>query len=268
VEGRNLEVERRYADGRFESLQPLAEELVRAKVEIIVTAGTAAALAAKRATTTIPIIFSTGDPVLLGLVASLARPGGNLTGFSQASPEVTAKYLSVLKELLPGLQRIGVLWDEGNPYARAIRDQFAQVCQSLGLVQSSVEIDARSQISDAIAQLVQRRAQALVLPGQDIVWDHRLEIVDAAMKQGLPTMTEDPAIVQEAGALIAYSTTWAERFRLRAEYIDRILRGAIPADLPVQQPKKFELVVNLKTARALGLAIPKQLLLRADEIIQ
>src|SRR5262252_4575843 len=135
MEGQNLRVERRYDNGRFEALQPLAEELVRAQVEIIVTGGTAATLAAKRATTTIPIVFrAAGDPVLLALVASLARPGGNVTGYSVANPEVTAKYLSLLKELLPRLQRIGVLWDAGNPYARAVRGQFEQVCRSLDLV--------------------------------------------------------------------------------------------------------------------------------------
>ena len=268
VEGQNLEVERLYANGRFEALQPLAEELVRAKAEIIVTGGTAATLAAKRATTTIPIVFSTGDPVLLGLVASLARPGGNLTGLSQAGPEVTSKYLSLLKELLPGLQRIGVLWDMGNPYARAIRAQFEHVCQSLHLVPLNVEIDAAGELSDVIRQLVQRRAQALLLPEGDIVWQRRFEIVDAATKHGLPTMADDPAIVREASAPIAYNSTWVERFHLRAEYIDRILRGAKPADLPVHQPTKFELVINLKTAKALGLTIPKELLLRADEVIQ
>src|SRR5215469_9263971 len=135
VEGQNLHVERRFANGRLEALQPLAEELVRAQVEIIVTGGTPATLAAKRATTTIPIVFrAAGDPVLLGLVASLARPGGNVTGYSLANPEVTAKYLSLLKELLPRLQRIGVLWDAGNPYVRATRGQFEHICQSLGLV--------------------------------------------------------------------------------------------------------------------------------------
>ena len=170
VEGQNLQVERRYASGRSEELGPMAEELVRAKVEIIVTAGTAATLAAKRATSTIPIVFSAGDPVLVGLVASLARPGGNLTGISQAGPEVTAKYLSLLKELLPRLQRIGVLWDARNPYARAARDQFEHVCQSLDLVPIIVEIPTAGEIGGAIAQLAQQRAQALVLPTCDIVW--------------------------------------------------------------------------------------------------
>jgi putative ABC transport system substrate-binding protein len=267
VEGQNLHVERRYDNGRLEAQQALAEELVRAKVEIIVTGNTATTLAAKRATTTVPIVFRAGDPVLLGLVASLARPGGNLTGFSLAGPEVIAKSLSVLKELLPRLQRIGALWDMGNPYSRANRGQFEHICRGLGVVPVIVEISAASDMGGAFQQLVERRVQALVLEG-DIIWDRRFEIVDAAIKYGLPTMADDPEMVRETGALIAYSATWGEQFRLRARYIDRILRGAQPADLPVQQPTKFELVINLKTAQALGLTIPKQLLLRVDEVIQ
>jgi len=268
VEGQNLHVERRYDNGRSEALQALAEELVRAKVEIIVTLGTAATLAAKHATTAIPIVFSTGDPVLLGLVTSLARPGGNLTGISQASPEVTAKYLSVLKELLPGLQRVGVLWEVGHPYFRATRGQFEQVCRSLGLAPIIVEVSATNQISGAIAQLQRQRAQALVVGIGSFTWDHRLEIVDAATKQRLPTMTDDSQFTREAGALISYTRSQVEDDHLLAEYIDRILRGANPANLPIRQPTKFELLINLKTARALGLTIPKELLLRADEVIQ
>ena len=268
IEGKNLHVERRYDNGRSEALQSLAEELVGAKVEIIVTGGTPATLAAKRATTTIPIFFSVGDPVLVGLVASLARPGGNLTGFSQAGPEVTGKYLSVLKELLPRLQRIGVLWQAGNPYRRDTRSQFEHVCQSLGLVPTIVEIGAAGEIGGAIAQLVRQHTDALVLGNDALVWDHRFEIVDAATKHGLPTMAEFPAMVREAGALVTYSPTLVEQYRRRAEYIDRILRGTKPADLPVQQPTEFELVINLKTARALGLMIPKELLLQANEVIR
>jgi putative ABC transport system substrate-binding protein len=266
VEGKNLHVERRYDNGRSEALQALAEELVRAKVEIIVTGSTSAARAAKLATTAIPIVFSSGDPVLLGLVASLARPGGNLTGVSEAGPEMTAKYLSLLKELLPRLQRIGVMSEAENAYNRATRGQFAQVCELLGIVPIFVEIGATGEIGGAIAHLVRQHAEALVLLYS--VTDQRFKIVDAAMKHGLPTMTEDPDTVREAGALIGYDATPTERFRLRAEYIDRVLRGARPAELPVQQPRKFELVINLKTARALGLTIPRELLLRADEVIQ
>jgi putative ABC transport system substrate-binding protein len=271
VEGRNLQVDRRYDNGRSEALQPLAEELVRERVEIIVTGNTGATLAAKRATTKIPIVFrAAGDPVLLGLVASLARPGGNVTGYSVANPEVTAKSLSVLKELLPRLQRIGVFWDVGNPYNRANRSQFERVCKSLGFAPIIVEVGAGSEAGDAIvAQLVREGAQAVFLPKSSaFVWDHRLEIADAAVKHGLPTFAGDADMVRGAGALLAYDLLQGEEDRRRAEYIDRILRGAKPADLPVQQPTKFELVINLKTAKSLGLTIPQSLLLRADEVIQ
>jgi putative tryptophan/tyrosine transport system substrate-binding protein len=269
VEGQNLLVERRYANGRPEALQPLAEELVRAKVEIIVTAGTPDTLAAMHATSTIPIVFRTaGNPVLLGLVASLARPGGNVTGYTEVVSEVTAKQLSVLKELLPRVQRIGVLWEAGNPYIRAIRGQFERVCQSLGLVPIIVEIGAADEADGVIAQLVRQRAQALVM-SSGLGWEHdNLEgAIGVATKHSLPTMSDDSEIAR-AGALMTYGATWIEQHRRRAEYIDRILRGAKPADLPVQQPTNFELVINLKTAKALGLTIPKELLLRADEVIQ
>jgi putative ABC transport system substrate-binding protein len=269
VEGENLQVERRFAKGRLEALQSLAEELVRSRVEIIVTGGTAATLAAKHATTLIPIVFrSAGDPVALGLVASLARPGGNVTGFSKASPEITAKFLSVLKELLPRLERIGVLLQAGNPYNRAIRGQFEDACRSLGLAPLIVEIGAAGEIGGTIEQLVRQRAQALVLDSNGFVWDHRFEIVDAATKHGLPTMADDSDKVREAGALIAYSYFQLEEARVRAENIDRILRGARPADLPVRQPTRFELVINLRTARALGITVPQSLLVRADEVIR
>ena len=268
VEGENLHVERRYGNARPEQLPPLAEELLRTQVEIIVSWGTSATLAAKRATTTVPIVFNVGDPVLVGLVANLARPGGNLTGFSQAGPEVTAKSLSVLKELLPGLQRIGLLWDVGSPYARATRGQFERTCQPLGLMPIVVDITVSSDISDALAQFMQRRVQALVLPGHDMIWQRRSEIVEAATKYRFPIMAYDDAMVREAGALISYHAAVVEWTRIRADYVDRILRGAKPADLPVRQPTKFELVINLKTAKALGLTIPQSLLLRADEVIQ
>jgi putative ABC transport system substrate-binding protein len=269
AEGSNLHVERRYADNRTEALQPLADELVRANVEIIVTAGTAATVAAKRATNTIPIVIrSAGDPVLLGLVASLARPGGNVTGYSWVGPEVDAKFLTLLKEALPAVKRIGVLEWSADPYFRATREQFEHTCRSLQLDPAFAGIATASEIEGVIAQLARQHVQALVLRGSGFFYDHRFEFVGSGMKHGLPTLANEPEIVREAGALIAYSPTQAEQDRIRARHIDLILRGARPADLPVQQPTKFELLVNLKTARALGLTIPQALLLRADGVIQ
>ena len=267
VEGRNLHVERRYANGRWEALQPLAEELVRAKVEVIVTGGTAATAAAKRATTTVPIVFRAGDPVRSGLVASLARPGGNVTGFSLNGPEITEKYLSILKELLPGLKRIGVL-ESTNPYWLPLRGQFANACRAHGVEPVFVVFEAPSEIASAIAQLARERVQLVVLRADGFLFSHRFEIVEAAMKQALPTMAEQSDIVRDGGALISYAGKQVDEFPRTARYVDRILRGAKPADLPIEQATNFELVINLRTARALRLAIPQPLLLRADEVIQ
>jgi putative tryptophan/tyrosine transport system substrate-binding protein len=269
VEGQNLLVERRYGNEEREALQPLAEELVRARVDIIVTAGTPATLAAKHATTTIPIVFRyAGDAVRSGLVASLARPGGNVTGYSGESTELAGKQLSLLKDLLPQLRRVGVLEPVGNPYFRQLLRQFQQVCQSLGLEAVAVEITPASKIDAVIAELVRQHAEALVVPSQGAASQYRLEIFEIATKYGLPTMSNNDYMVQEGGALITYSPTSDEQDRIRAYHIDRILRGAKPADLPIRQPTKFVLIVNLKTARALGLTIPTELLLRADEVIR
>ena len=268
VEGRNLHVDRRYGNGRVETLQGLAEELVRAKVEVIVTGGTTATLAAKRATTTIPIVFSAGDPVLLGIVASLQRPSGNVTGFSQAKPEIAAKYLSLLKELLPALRRVGVLQYAANPYYRAARRQYEDVCRSLGLEPIFVEISEANEIEHAIAQVAQQGAEALVLRGDSFVSDYRLEISNAARKHYLPTLAEQPDLVRDGSVLVSYSAAGNEEVRRVASYVDRILRGAKPGDLPVEQPTQFELMINLKTAQALGLTIPQSLLVRANEVIR
>jgi putative ABC transport system substrate-binding protein len=268
VEGQNLLVERRYANGRDELLGPLAEELVRLKVEIIVTGGTAATLAAKNATTTIPIIiYSAGDPVRSGLVASLSRPGGNITGYSIVSPEIEGKRLAVLRELLPGLQRVGVLQDSTNPYYRDVRKEFEQTCRSLGLQPIMIEVAAAGELENAIAEMARQRAQALFVQGDGLFYDNRVPLISAALRYALPTLAAAREIV-EAGALVSYAPTNAEVDQRHAAFIDRILRGAKPADLPIEQPTKFELVINLKTAKALGITVPQTLLLRADEVIQ
>jgi putative ABC transport system substrate-binding protein len=267
MEGQNLHTERRYANGRFEALQPLAEELVRAKVEVIVTGGTAATKAAMRATKSIPIVFRIAyDPVGDGLVASLAHPGGNVTGFSAASPEVNAKYLSLLKELLPGLERIGVV-ESRNPTSSTVREPFTQSCRAVGIEPIFAEI-AEGDVDGPIDRLVQQRVQLLVLRSDGVMFDRRFDVVAAAMKHRLPTMSEQPDIVRQAGALMSYVLSEAEFVRRAASYIDRVLRGARPAELPIEQPSKFHLIFNLKTAKALGITIPKELLLRADEVIQ
>jgi putative ABC transport system substrate-binding protein len=267
VEGRNLLVERRSANGRAELLGPLAEELVRLKVEIIVTGGTAATLAAKNATTTIPIIiYAAGDPVRSGLVASLSRPGGNITGFSIIAPEMNAKRLALLQELLPGLQRVGVLARSNNPYFRAVRNEFEQTCRSLGLQPIIVEVAAAGELENAIAELARQRAQALFVQSDDLFTDNRVALMSAALRYALPTLASGEML--EAGALVSYLPDAAEQNQRTAAFVDRILRGAKPADLPIEQPTKFVLVINLKAAKVLGITVPQSLLLRADEVIQ
>src|SRR5689334_23376554 len=248
VEGRNIHIEWRYANNKAEALQVLTEELVRANVEVIVTNGTNAALAAKRATTIIPIVFAAADPVQFGLVASLARPGGNITGYSQAKPETSAKYLSLLKELVPSIRRVALLEHSANPYYRATRGQFTDSCRLLAMEPVFVEISSANEIEDAISWLPRQGVEALVLRGDIYLYEHRFEIGSAALKHRVPTMTEIPDLVREAGILVSYATAGNEGNRRLASYVDRILRGAKPADLPVEQPSKFELVIKIGRA--------------------
>jgi putative ABC transport system substrate-binding protein len=262
VEGQNLLVEQRYANGRAELLRPFAEELVRLKVEIIVTVGTAATLAAKNATTTIPILmYTAGDPVRSGLVASLSRPGGNITGFSVVGPELDAKRLALLRELLPSLQRVGVLENSTNPYYRAMRKEFEQTCRSLGLQPIFIEVAAEGELGNAIAELARRRAQALFVHRDTLFNNNRAPLMSVALRHALPTLAAYREIL-EAGALVSYEQSIAEQDQRFAAFVDRILRGAKPADLPIEQPTKFELGINLKVAKALSITVPQSLLLR------
>jgi putative ABC transport system substrate-binding protein len=268
VEGRNLVVERRYANGSTELLQPFAEELVQLKVELIVAFSTTATLAAKNATTTIPIVIkSAGDPVRSGLVASLARPGGNITGYSIVLPELNAKRLALLRELLPALQRVGWLENSTNPYYRAAREDLEQACRSLSIQPIFVQVAAAGELQGAVAEVARQRAQALLVPTDTLFYENRAEIMRAALKHALPTMAQRKTVLED-GALIAYDHTITEENYRNAAFIDRILHGAKPADLPIEQPTKFELIINLKTAKALGITIPSPLLLRADEVMQ
>jgi putative ABC transport system substrate-binding protein len=268
VEGQNLLVERRYATGRTELLPALAEELVRLKVEVIVTFGTNATFAAKNATATIPIIIkSAGDPARSGLVATLGRPGGNITGYSIISPELNVKRLALLRELLPAMQSVGWLENSTNPYYRAARKDLEEACRLLGIRPIFVQVAASSDLPDAVAEVARQRAQALFVPVDTLFYENRTEIMRTALQHALPTMAQRRT-VQEDGALIAYDPTEAEENFRNAAFIDRILRGVKPADLPIEQPTRFELIINLKTAKALGLTVPQALLLRADEVIQ
>lgn len=268
IEGRNLHVECRFANGRDEALNALAEELVRANVEVIVTQGSPETLAAIHATREIPIVFSVGDPVALGIVKSLARPGGNATGLSFAGPELEAKELTLLKEVLPTVRRIGVFEPAEHAYFQSTREQFKRSSRSLDLEPIFVEVAAASGIDGAMAQLARERVQAVLLRGSSFVQHFGDEITSAALKYRLPTMAEQPELVREGSALISYSVLLPEIDRRRSSYVDRILRGAKPRDLPIEQPTQFEMVINLKTAGALGITVPQSLLLRADEVIR
>jgi len=268
TEGKNLLIERRYANGRAELLRPFAEELVQLKVELIVVNGTAAALAARSATTTMPIIlWGAGDPVGTGLVATLARPGGNITGMSIEATELDAKRLSLLRELIPSARRVGVLVNSTNPLFTARNKANANVYKALGLQPIIIEVATESELVNAIDNMVRQRAQAVVVSADHLFIVNRDTILRAALKQSLPAIVEGREML-EAGGLVSYAISMPELRRRVAAFIDRILRGASPADLPVEQPTKFELGVNLKTAKALGITIPKDMLLRADEVIQ
>ncbi len=268
IEGQNLIVEYRYAGGRVELLRPFAEELVRLKVEIIATQGTDATLAAKNATSSIPIVFtSAGEPAGAGLVASLARPGGNVTGLSLMSQGTDAKRLSLLRELLPSAQRIGELVDPANPFVRTTRDEYEQVYQSLAMRPIFIEVTTAGELENAVAEVARRGGQALVVRAGLLFYPNRVTIMSAALRHALPTFVGGRPYL-DAGGLLSYSPDPTEQTRRFFAIIDKILRGSKPADLPVEQPTKFLLEINLKTAKALGLTIPQSVLLRADDVIQ
>jgi putative ABC transport system substrate-binding protein len=268
IEGQNLVVEYRYAGGKPELLRQHAEELVRLKVEIIGTLGTAAAIAAKNATTRIPIVMMTAaDPVRAGLVASLARPGGNITGFSIIIPELDAKRLGLLHELLPTAQRIGVLLYSAQPMNEILREESERLFRSLGMQRIVVAVAAASELENAVAEVARRRGQALMVADELLFYSNRVPLMRAALRHALPTIVVGRDYV-EAGGLLSLGFDDAEQERVFAYFVDKILRGAKPADLPVQQPSRFVLSINLQTAKALGLTIPQSLLLRADEVIQ
>jgi putative tryptophan/tyrosine transport system substrate-binding protein len=268
VEGQNLVLEYRAAAGHYERLPALAAELVQLKPDVIVTQGTPAALAAKDATTTIPIVMvGVGDPVGSGLVASLARPGGNITGRSVLSPELVGKQLEFLKDVLPTVSRVAVLWNPANP-AHALMVRAAEVAaQALGVQLYLVEARGPDAFDSAFAAMTSAHAGALLVLVDNIFFEHRRRLAELAAMSHLPTMHQDRALV-EAGGLISYAASPPDLWRRGATYVDKILKGAKPADLPVEQPTTFELVINLQTAQALGITIPPTLLILADAVIR
>ena len=267
IEGRTVAIEYRWAEGRSERLAEIAAEFVRLKVDIIVTGGTSAVSAAKQATSVIPIVFGVaGDPLGTGLVASLARPGGNVTGLSNQSADLAGKRLEILREVVPGLRRLAIMANIGNPIGVLEMGEVQAAARTLGLDVVASEIRRAEDIAAAIDAL-KGRADALYVVTEPLVNTNRIRLNTLALGARLPTMHGARDYV-EVGGLMSYAANYPDLFRRAGDFVDKILRGAKPADIPVEQPTKFDLVINLTTAKALGLTIPEAFLLRADEVIE
>jgi putative ABC transport system substrate-binding protein len=267
IEGRTIAIEYRWAEGRSERASEIAAEFVGRKVDVIVTSGTPPVLAAKEATAVIPIVFaSAGDPVDTGLVASLARPGGNVTGLSSQTADLAAKRLELLREVVLGLRRLAIMGNVENRFAVLEMHQVQEAAGTLGLEVVTPEIRRAEDIATAFDAL-KGRADALYVCLDPVLISNRVRINTSAVAARLPTMHGLREFV-EAGALMSYGANFPDQFRRAAEYVDKILRGSKPSDLPVSQPTKFDLVINLTTAKALGLSVPPTLLARADEVIE
>ena len=267
VEGQTVAIEYRWVEGRFERSPAIVAEFVRLKVDVIVTHATPSVLAAKQVTSAIPIVFaSAGDPVGNGLVTSLARPGANVTGLSVQSTDLVHKSVELLRDLLPNLGRLAILYHIGNPVAALQTDAAKAVAGRFGLDLAIVEIRGAEDIAPAIEAL-KGRTDALIIPSEPLYNTNRIQINSLALGTQLPTMYFDRVYV-ETGGLMSYGPIWPMIWRRAAELVDKILRGAKPANIPVEQPMKFELVINIKTAKAFGLNVPETLLARADEVIE
>ena len=268
VEGQNIAFEYRYAAGRADKLPALAAELVRLKVDVIVTESNVAALAAKHATQTIPIVMAiAGDPVKAGVVSSLARPGGNVTGLTLIHPELSGKRLQLLKETDPKIALVAVIWNPTDPAGADYVRETEAAAQILGLKIHPIEARAPAELDAAFKAVADVRPNAFFTIPNGMFQDTKARILEFATKNRLPGVFPNRAFA-EAGGLISYGPHLPANFQRSAVFVDKILKGAKPADLPIERPTKFELVINLKTAKALGLTIPQSLLLRADEVIQ
>jgi putative ABC transport system substrate-binding protein len=268
IPGKNVTIDYRWAEEKYEQLPDLANELVRLKVDVIFAMSVPAILAAKRATSTVPIVFeSLGDPVVIGLVASLARPGGNLTGLSGLAPELSGKRLQLLKEAVPGLTRVAVLANPSNPMAAPLLRETEVAARALGVRLQVLEVREPGKIAGAFAAMAGEQAEALVVLQDPLLFSQVKQILSLVAKRRLPAIYVESGWVP-AGGLMSYAPSLTDQYRRAATYVDKILKGAKPADLPVEQPTRFELVINLKTAKALGLAIPQTILIRADQVLQ
>jgi putative ABC transport system substrate-binding protein len=267
IEGRNVAIEYRWMEGRNERVAEIAAEFVQRRVDVIVVQGTAAVVGAKQATSVIPIVFAlAGDPVGSGLVASLARPGGNVTGLSGQQADVAAKRLELLREVVPSLHRLAIVANVGNPYAILELGEIQGAARVLGLEAATFEIRRAEDVAPAFRAL-KGRADALYVINDPLVNTNRVRIIISALGARLPTMHGSREHV-EAGGLMSFGPNYPDSFRRTADYVNKILRGAKPGDIPVEQPTKFDLVVNVLTAAALGITLPPTLLARADEVIE
>jgi putative tryptophan/tyrosine transport system substrate-binding protein len=268
VEGRNIRIEYRWAEGRYERLAPLIAELIAAKVAIIVTAGTPASLAVKKATTEIPLVMvAVGDPVGTGLVASIAHPGGSATGLTSITPELEGKRLELIKDMVPAVSRLAVLWNPANAYQLGDKKQVEAAAAVLHVPVLPLAVRTTEELNAAFAAILAERADAALVLADRFFLHNRQRIAAFLAEHRLPSMNAYRELV-EAGGLMSFGPSYAVMHRQAARYVDKILRGAKPQDLPVEQPAKFEFVVNLKSAAALGLTVPPTILLRADEVIE
>jgi ABC-type uncharacterized transport system substrate-binding protein len=268
VEGRNMVLEFRFAEGRIDGLPALASELVRLQVDVIVTEGNAAALAAKHATSTIPIVMAiAADPVKAGVVASLSRPGGNITGLTAIDPELSGKRVDLLKEAVPKIALVAVMWNPSNPASADLLRETEAAARSLGIQVQGIEVRNPAELEGAFKAVTNAHPSALITIGDGMLSSLRTRIVDFALKSRLPAIFHAREFA-EAGGLMSYGSNPADSIRRTAVLVDKVLKGTKPADLPIEQPTKIDLVINLKTARALGLTIPPSLLLRADQLIE
>jgi putative tryptophan/tyrosine transport system substrate-binding protein len=269
VEGRDITFEHRFADGKPERLPALATELVRLKVDVIVTATNPTTVAAKLATSTIPIVMANGnDPVGAGLVASLARPGGNISGLTQdVGDELWGKRLELLKEVVPKLSRVAILWRPSFEPNATRKKPTEEVAQKLGLVVRFTEFQEADDFKNAFASMGKERVGGVLVFGDPVAFERRAQIADFAVRNRLPTIYNIREFV-EVGGLMSYGASLADQWRSAATYVDKILKGAKPAELPVEQPMKFEFIINVKTAKQIGLTIPPNVLARADKVIK
>jgi putative ABC transport system substrate-binding protein len=268
VEGKNLIYEFRFADNKLDRLRALAAELVALKLDVIVSGANAGPLALQKATGTTPIVMtSASDPVASGLVKSLAQPGGNITGLATLNADLGPKRLELLREMVPNLSHVAVLLHPTGPVRRQILDSLQTAAQSLGVKILPMETQTAVEIEDAFGLMAKQKVRAVIVTSDPVFSQNRLKIAKLALNNRLPSMTADRQYA-EAGCLVSYGTSLTDSYHRAATYVDKILKGAKPADLPVEQPTKFEFVINLKTAKALGITIPQSLLGRAGEVIQ